>query len=736
MWQHPLKCFSMANIIIAVLGLAFIVPTSSSSGVASEQFRTQGKRRDLYEPPRNMSTIGPDGSCHLSVATEPRNVLDTVRGQGIIFAIQSDDSDDDGLQITSFGFHIDSSAVEKAKSIDYEVYALEEFGYYASPNRDKNAPGIVLGSAAGDIFDYRGKLDQWTMIATGEITSIDLEVNDDTLDGVTADFFQIPLGTFQAFVPGNGGLRSFYITTPNSASFIYASPNGELNDNISSYSSGNNFIEKEKENGNGENNGKDKENGADNENKGSPNKNKDVAKNAPKLLVGEGVVTYPMPDVGLMYQKKSFVGSVYYEDDCPTLAPSMSLGPSYAPTIPPSGSPSFSPTSTVVPSTAPSLAASSTPSSEPSSPPSFLPEKLYDGLLLELPIDCVEGEELSKDESSAVAESVQKMTADAAGDSIQNIAATVAAMFCKKKPQRRRLSEEIQSANHGRRKQRNLPVGSSAMEFSMVITGEYRALSGRPGESGSSMGVPDLGSLAQDSINRDPEKFVKNIQERAGESSRLQEVEASEIEVQAVELVEGETLERFTPSPTPRPTRMPIMALASSQESQEEGNHDILMICVVIVTAIIVVLGAFLVFRYGQRRAARKQRIAIEKKRSRRNMQGREGRDRDSNHTSSVRMEEGDAQLKPHELPDWAQYEAQMMVDGYQHQYGYDNPPRSLPPYVPSRIPEPSWIQAQHSNRSAREARDSREARSAHEARNAREARSARGPSRTRARAA
>eukprot|EP00579_Thalassiosira_antarctica_P000409 CAMPEP_0201872838 /NCGR_PEP_ID=MMETSP0902-20130614/5467_1 /ASSEMBLY_ACC=CAM_ASM_000551 /TAXON_ID=420261 /ORGANISM="Thalassiosira antarctica, Strain CCMP982" /LENGTH=89 /DNA_ID=CAMNT_0048399243 /DNA_START=129 /DNA_END=395 /DNA_ORIENTATION=- len=58
----------------------------------------------------NSDTVGPDadGSCHLSVSTtEP--IRAAIGRQGIMFAIKSDDANDDGLMITSFGFHVDRS---------------------------------------------------------------------------------------------------------------------------------------------------------------------------------------------------------------------------------------------------------------------------------------------------------------------------------------------------------------------------------------------------------------------------------------------------------------------------------------------------------------------------------------------------------------------------------------------------------------------------------------------------
>ena len=86
-------------------------------------------------------------------------------------------------------------------------------------------------------------------------------------------------------VPANGGLRSFYIAT-KSTSFIYSNPTKALNEEISLILADGVY--------------------------------------APKILVGEGVVSYPMPKSNFLYQTKSFVGTVYYEEECPSPAPSIS----------------------------------------------------------------------------------------------------------------------------------------------------------------------------------------------------------------------------------------------------------------------------------------------------------------------------------------------------------------------------------------------------------------------------
>ena len=107
---------------------------------------------------------------------------------------------------------------------------------------------------------------------------------------------------------------------------------------------------------------------------------------------------------------------------------------------------------------------------------------------------------------------------------------------------------------------------------------------------------PDLGTIAEDSINADPQGFVKDLKERAGEASPLSQVEASDLTVATVEIVDGEF-------PQPEPTRMP-----TSPPTPEDNTDSILVICIVITVGIFVLLGAFLLFRHAERRAAKKRR--------------------------------------------------------------------------------------------------------------------------------
>ena len=99
------------------------------------------------------------------------------------------------------------------------------------------------------------------------------------------DFYQIPLGTFSSYVPPNGGIRSFFIAT-DARAFIYSDLAVNVNEHMDIV--------------------------------GTP----DPDDYAPKLLVGEGIVSYPsLPDAGYLYQTRGFVGKVFYEKECPSAAP-------------------------------------------------------------------------------------------------------------------------------------------------------------------------------------------------------------------------------------------------------------------------------------------------------------------------------------------------------------------------------------------------------------------------------
>jgi len=53
--------------------------------------------------------------------------------------------------------------------------------------------------------------------------------------------------------------------------------------------------------------------------------------NSPQILIGESAMSYPFTDTAYLYAPKVFMGTVYFEEKCPTESPSMSTAPSDAP---------------------------------------------------------------------------------------------------------------------------------------------------------------------------------------------------------------------------------------------------------------------------------------------------------------------------------------------------------------------------------------------------------------------
>jgi hypothetical protein len=216
-----------------------------------------------------------------------------------------------------------------------------------------------------------------------------------------------------------------------------------------------------------------------------------------------------------------------------------SLYPSSAPSVQPSIQP------TPVPSVMPSILLSETPSSSPT----ITREEVRSGLLLTLNLlGC--SKSMTPGETDSVAESVKYAAAadaDANGITNMNVEVIGTAANCG----RRRLNDESLSTL-----QRRLPSDSSAVEFSMLITGNFRSTEGSSsgGNTAGSTSNLDLGKLAEDSINRDQNKFIRDLEARAPDGSSLTEVQS--LEVQATDAPEeGEPLTRRpTQQTTPAPT--------------------------------------------------------------------------------------------------------------------------------------------------------------------------------------
>ena len=258
-----------------------------------------------------------------------------------------------------------------------------------------------------------------------------------------------------------------------------------------------------------------------------------------------------------------------------------------------------------LPSLTPSLQPTATPSNIPSIPPTLKAEEVRSGLLLSLEgPECSYDSngnvvEMSQSEQDAVAETVKaNAAADAEENNVYNVDVDVIGISTQ--CERRRLSGRgnIKGQHH-----RRLPSGAAAVEFSMVITGQYRP----PVVPGETLEPKprnlDLGAIAQESINRDPEGFVRDLKSRAPPGSSLNDVE--ELDVEAVEAPpEGEEI-AFTKKPTTQPTSPPFQSVIYV----DDGNSlekTILLACIIATSGIIIILGAFLFFRVASRRAIRR----------------------------------------------------------------------------------------------------------------------------------
>lgn len=214
--------------------------------------------------------------------------------------------------------------------------------------------------------------------------------------------------------------------------------------------------------------------------------------------------------------------------------------------------------------------------------------------------------EMSQAEQDAVAETVQaNVAADAESNDVYNTQASVLGLNidCGRRLVNRSGEE---SGNH-----RQLPSGAAAVEFSMLITGEYRPPV-IPGVEAQPMSRSlDLGKVAEDSINRDPEAFVRELKNRAPPDSSLNEVQS--LEVEAAEAPPEGQEAVFTKKPTPQPTNPPFQSVIL-EESSSSTEKTILLACIIATAGIVVILASFLMFRFVSRRAVRRYDEELERR--------------------------------------------------------------------------------------------------------------------------
>lgn len=351
-----------------------------------------------------------------------------------------------------------------------------------------------------------------------------------------------------------------------------------------------------------------------------------------------------------MYLPTAFLGTVYFEKKC-TPSPSISIAPSNAPSVfasyrceklcisiysylvdfillilshlfntiaptSPSGAPSVFPSAlpSPEPSSHPSVVPSFSPSSNPTSSPTIKAEEVRTGLLLSLVLpECkydASGSpvEMTPEEQDAVVETVRGNVAARAQDyyvDLSDVELFESNMNCAR---RLSLTDDQEPSLH-----RQLPSGSTAVEFSMLITGAYRPPTD-PGEVQQPKPRNlDLGSIAEESINRDPEKnFIRDLKDRAPASSSLNDVQS--LVVQAVDAPPKGAEIVFTWKPTEQPTNPPVASLITEDNGTSE-KKSLLLSFIIATTGIILILASFLLFRYAGRRAIKRHEFEAERRR-------------------------------------------------------------------------------------------------------------------------
>lgn len=271
-----------------------------------------------------------DNRCYRNISTDAQYEIfssnETSSSYGMLLPMQSNEHDDDGVYITSLGFHVDFESIppENGGTVNYEVYSLIADGNYADTNRSSQMT-----------FDYRGNFSYWEQISQGAITQ----------NGVNKGYFQIPYDNFRpTYIPPNEGIRSFYLTL-NAPALVYRE------------------LDKRQDLGK-----KQKDDDYDNNQKREDTVN---------LLIGEVVIGYPFINAEFLYSAKRFIGRIFQDYDCPTQSPSY--WPSEIPSWQPSGKPSVSIAPIVSPSLQPSLMPSPSPTTSyhptlsPSDNPSSIP---------------------------------------------------------------------------------------------------------------------------------------------------------------------------------------------------------------------------------------------------------------------------------------------------------------------------------------------------------------------------
>lgn len=155
--------FPFSTLCISIL-LASTIICAPSQAQSTLRSASASSRRQLQE---EDST-----GCSTRIATSVAD-NELAASYGIIFTIESAVTDNVGPVVASLGFHVETNFISES-FFSYEVYTLNSDGYYADPERTDN----LLDELS---YDYRGVLDQWSLVSSGQIDKSELRVDEETV---------------------------------------------------------------------------------------------------------------------------------------------------------------------------------------------------------------------------------------------------------------------------------------------------------------------------------------------------------------------------------------------------------------------------------------------------------------------------------------------------------------------------------------------------------------------------
>lgn len=271
-----------------------------------------------------------------------------------------------------------------------------------------------------------------------------------------------------------------------------------------------------------------------------------------------------------MYKARQFVGKFYYETECATEAPSLSMSPSTSPKPTSSSPPSFSPTTSDVPTMTP------TPPAQPVGAEAALSFPLLkcDPKQITVPSEV----------HDAVREQVTQTVSNGKdAEYFYNLSSTV--VEAKVRCNQRRLTRD------GSQHNRLLSSQSSAIEFYLVIIGDYYSPHGKP---------HGLGRVVESSIYENAAAFMQELKARSASPLLLQTMEPT---AKARNLDDDDLAKFYNGTfevtiiavPGPSPTTIAPPQVCKSKAA--------LLMAILIIIGVMGVLGLLLLFRHDERRA-------------------------------------------------------------------------------------------------------------------------------------